>query len=95
MLIKAPRSRRSLNLFAGLTMFIFALAILVISFVNAIAFTKYPFPGFFFQPNLYVSFTERQHWTGMENGVKPLYRLQNMMAKMSLMVQRLKTFNAF
>ncbi len=59
----------------GTLLFISTLSILVISFINAVAFTKYPFAGFFFQPNLYVSFTERESWEGMKNGIKPLDRL--------------------
>jgi signal transduction histidine kinase len=59
----------------GTLLFICALSILVISFVNAVAFTNYPFAGFFFQPNLFVSFTERESWEGMKNGIKPLDRL--------------------
>jgi len=59
----------------GTLLFFCAFAILVISLINAAAFTKYPFAGFFFQPNLFVSFTEREHWEGMKNGIKPLDRL--------------------
>jgi signal transduction histidine kinase len=67
---------KSRRLIGGITLFILVLSILVIAFVNALAFTKYPFAGFFFQPNLYVSFTERAQWEGMKNGIKPLYRLE-------------------
>ena len=73
-------------------LFICALSILVISFVNAIAFTNYPFAGFFFQPNLYVSFTERENWEGMKNGIKPLDRLTAIDGKqMTNGTQALKT----
>ncbi len=59
----------------GTLLFFIALSILVISLINAAAFTKYPFAGFFFQPNLFVSFTERENWEGTKNGIKPLDRL--------------------
>lgn len=68
--------RKTRRLVAGITLFLIVLSILVIAFVNAMAFTKYPFAGFFFQPNRYVSFTERAQWEGMKNGIKPLYRLE-------------------
>ncbi|MCX6113416.1 MAG: hypothetical protein NTY22_09110, partial [Proteobacteria bacterium] len=68
--------QKTRRLIGAITLFIVVLSILVIAFVNAIAFTKYPFAGFFFQPNLYVSFTERAEWEGMKNGIKPLYRLE-------------------
>ena len=59
----------------GTLLFFCALSILVISLINAASFTKYPFAGFFFQPNLFVSFTERENWEGMKSGIKPLDRL--------------------
>jgi len=59
----------------GTLLFFCALFILVMSLINATAFTKYPFAGFFFQPNLFVSFTERENWEGMKKGIKPLDRL--------------------
>ncbi|MEI6080487.1 MAG: histidine kinase dimerization/phospho-acceptor domain-containing protein, partial [bacterium] len=74
--MNGQESRKSRRLLGGITLFIVVLSILVIAFVNALAFTKYPFAGFFFQPNLYVSFAERADWEGMKNGIKPLYRLE-------------------
>jgi hypothetical protein len=84
--------RKSRRLIAGITLFVIVLSILVIAFVNAIAFTKYPFAGFFFQPNRYVSFTERTEWEGMKNGIKPLYRLEKINnVQMTNGTQALKT----
>ena len=69
-------SQKTIRLIGAITLFIVVLSILVIAFVNAIAFTKYPFAGFFFHPNRYVSFTERAEWEGMKKGIKPLYHLE-------------------
>ncbi|HOW16805.1 MAG TPA: hypothetical protein PK443_03750, partial [bacterium] len=69
--------RKRFGIVIGSILFTAVLAILVITFANAVAFTKYPFAGFFFQPNRYVSFTERNEWEGMKHGVKALDRLQS------------------
>lgn len=56
-------------------LFFIVLVILVTTFINALNFTKYPFAGFFFHPNKYVSFTSRANWAGSKE-VKPLYRIE-------------------
>jgi len=75
------KARRSYIILGGTVMFLAVLSILVITFINAVAFTKYPFAGFFYQPNLYVSFTERAQWEGMKNGITPLDRLEKINGK--------------
>ncbi|MBN1114121.1 MAG: hypothetical protein JXA66_02145 [Oligoflexia bacterium] len=73
-MLSIPRQRfYSLN--TGILLALSTLTIMLIAFANAINFTSYPFAGFFFQPNLYVSFTERAGWKGMEQDIQPLDRL--------------------
>ncbi|MCI0453950.1 MAG: ATP-binding protein [Candidatus Dadabacteria bacterium] len=46
----------------------FAMAIGMISFVNAIGWVGKPFPGFFYYKNLVVSFYQRSTWMGWDKG---------------------------
>lgn len=75
MIFGSAEKLKKFGIVLGSVLFTAVLAILVTTFVNAVSFTKYPFAGFFFQPNRYVSFTERNNWEGMKNGVKALDRL--------------------
>ncbi len=75
MIFGSAERLKKFGIVVGSVLFTAVLAILVITFVNAISFTNYPFAGFFFQPNRYVSFTERNEWEGMKKGVKALDRL--------------------
>ena len=75
MTLNSPENIKRIGIVVGSILFATVLAILVTTFINAVSFTKYPFAGFFFQPNRYVSFTERDNWQGMQAGVKALDRL--------------------
>jgi signal transduction histidine kinase len=73
MLKKKSTSKRMI---LSIGLFTITLAIMVIALINAISFTTYPFAGFFFHPNRYVSFSERATWEGMKHGVKALDRIE-------------------